>query len=56
MRYAAYHGESDGPILLNNVNCRGWETSFDQCGKQVFPSFWRCAPQWSIGLVCKDSK
>ena len=54
--YDAYFSETDGPMLMNNVHCNGWENSIFDCDNQIYPNINWCAPQWSMGVICKDGK
>ncbi|XP_019850479.1 PREDICTED: scavenger receptor cysteine-rich domain superfamily protein-like isoform X2 [Amphimedon queenslandica] len=52
--YGAYFGETEGPIILSNIGCSGFETSIQQCSKSIQPNF-NCTQQKSAGVMCKDS-
>ena len=54
--YDAYFSETDGPMLMDHVHCNGWENSIFDCDNRVFPNTGYCAPQWSMGVICKDGK
>ena len=55
VKFNAHYGESNGPTLFNKVQCNGWESSLFDCNKLIYPSF-RCAPQWTVGVICKDGE
>ena len=52
--YHSKYGESIGPIMYSNVNCKGWESQLTECTKTTFPNI-NCSPQNTVGLLCKDS-
>ena len=54
--YDAYFSETDGPMLMDHVHCNGWENSIFDCENQIYPNIGGCAPQWSMGVICKDGK
>ena len=51
--YHSKYGESNGPIVYSNLNCKGWETQIQDCKKNTFPSI-SCSPQNTVGLLCTD--
>ena len=50
-RVSAYFGEGSGVILLDNVNCRGSESSIFQCRHRIFGEH-DCNHWEDAGVVC----
>ena len=51
----ATFGEGTAPILLDNVECNGFETSLLKCDHNVI-GFHDCTHQQDAGVVCITSK
>ena len=46
-------GEGEGPIVLSNVECGGWETDIFQCSSKKYLSF-SCPRTHTAGVLCRD--
>ncbi|XP_038051810.1 deleted in malignant brain tumors 1 protein-like [Patiria miniata] len=49
--YSAHLGRGTGPILLDNVNCAGDESSIDQCGHSGWFTH-SCSHSADVGVTC----
>ena len=53
--YGAYFGETNGPVVLSNIGCSGYESSIQKCSKIIQPNF-NCSQKNTAGVLCKDCK
>lgn len=53
-RGEAYYGEGEGPILLDNVNCEGNETSIADCESNPIGEN-DCTHREDAGVECEES-
>lgn len=47
----AFFGEGKGDILIQNVNCKGTETSLSDCGKDDV-TVQNCSHHYDVGVKC----
>ncbi|XP_025102094.1 deleted in malignant brain tumors 1 protein-like isoform X3 [Pomacea canaliculata] len=45
------YGQGSGPVLFGNVNCRGFETSLEQCSHRGFYPH-GCTHSKDVGVIC----
>ena len=53
VKLGAYYGESAGPVLMDDVVCKGWETSVSLC---AFNGWYKndCLHNEDAGVVCSN--
>ena len=49
------YGEGEGPIVISNVVCEGWERSLTDCEHYNYGSFY-CSHDQTIGIFCHNGK
>ena len=49
------YGEGQGPIVISNVVCEGWERSLTDCEHYNYGSFY-CSHDQTIGIFCHNGK
>lgn len=52
---AAYYGEGRGPILMDDVECVGDETSIVQCRNKGWYAH-NCQHSEDVGIMCNPGK